>query len=795
VIKKIDAKDETLAFTGGQLPYEMSSLKQEIFDALKVGLLWADKENHASIEKRLQVFLQIAEQSPVTVVITDLAGRIEYVNPKFTQTTGYSREEVLGHNPRILNSGVTKASDYKEMWRKIAAGDEWRGEFHNKRKDGSLYWESALIAPIFNADEKKTHYLAIKEDITLRKNAEEALRMNEARLAGIVNLLEQDDKSLQEFLDEALSVAIELTESRFGYIYLYNEAEKTFVLNSRSGEVIQECAGVKPQTCHELNLTGAWGEAVRQRKPVIINDFQAEHPLQKECPPGDVALQKFVTFPVFSGSKVVSVIGLANKKTDYGHADVLQMKLLMDSVWKVVERKKAQEELVESNRQLTEATRLANALTDALENYDQLTGLANRSQISARLSHLLQGDRSSILVLVNVDRFKTVNNALGLEMGDRILKAFGKRLLELKKAASFVGRLGADEFTMIYDLCEAGECDEVQGAHTAAEILDAVQEEMTKPFLIGSEELRLTASIGAAVISRAYVVSAQEALRRADMALRRAKAAGGNQCIVFDSVLDREVREHYAIEMELHRGITGGELRLFLQPQIDASGRVEGVEALVRWAHPDRGLLYPDSFIPIAEESPLIIELGQWVLAESCWIIRRLEAAGRTVSVSVNVSPSEFHSADFVDRIRRTLAVTGANPKLLVLEVTEGLMIRDVENVIVKMDELAEIGVRFSIDDFGTGYSSLAYLKRLPIAELKIDRTFIRNASWDLGDAMIVDTILSIAKNMKLRVVAEGVETGEHAEFLSARGEMTYQGYLYGRPQESETWLAQYLGF
>jgi EAL domain-containing protein (putative c-di-GMP-specific phosphodiesterase class I) len=281
-------------------------------------------------------------------------------------------------------------------------------------------------------------------------------------------------------------------------------------------------------------------------------------------------------------------------------------------------------------------------------------------------------------------------------------------------------------------------------------------------------------------------------LRRADTALHRAKEAGGNQTAFFETGMGDSAEQRFRVERELHRAIPAGELRLYFQPQVDAQGKLAGAEALVRWQHPERGLIPPSAFIPVAEESDLIVDLGAWVLAEACHLMAREDMAGHPLRLSVNLSPRHFRQKGFVPWLRDLLSATGADPTNLTLEVTEGLMIDNINDVVAKMSELTALGIHFSLDDFGTGYSSLAYLKRLPIHELKIDKTFVQDAPTDPDDAALVETILAVAQHMHLKVVAEGVETEEQANFLNARAPVIHQGYLYGRPEPAEVWIKRW---
>lgn len=320
------------------------------------------QQDIANRRKKDDVFRSLSravEQSPASIVITDLKGAIEYVNPKFVQLTGYSFEEVKGQNPRVLKSGETPSKEYAKLWTAITSGGEWRGEFHNKKKNGEMYWESAVISPITNTHGKITHFLAVKEDITEKKLNEEKIKRNEARLRSLVNILQYNAKTTQGFLDNALNEAINLTESKIGYIYIYHEDRKQFVLNTWSKDVMKECLIVEPQTCYELETTGIWGEAVRQRKPIIINDFQVTHPLKKGYPEGHAHLLKFMTIPVFKKGSIVAVVGVANKASDYDEIDVLQLSLLMESVWSSVDIKRVEDAIKENEERFHSVTQSA----------------------------------------------------------------------------------------------------------------------------------------------------------------------------------------------------------------------------------------------------------------------------------------------------------------------------------------------------------------------------------------------------------------------------------------------------
>ncbi|AGA34109.1 diguanylate cyclase/phosphodiesterase (GGDEF & EAL domains) with PAS/PAC sensor(s) [Thioalkalivibrio nitratireducens DSM 14787] len=573
---------------------------------------FSDISERKAAEAQLRQLSLAVDQSPESIVITDLDGRIKYVNQACVNKSGYSRVELLGANPRVFQSGRTPPETYRKMWDTVTSGQIWRGELINRNKHGHEYTELATLAPVRDHNGRISHFLALKQDISELKHAE------------------------------------------------------------------------------------------------------------------------------------------------------------------------------------AEVHRLAN--------YDRLTELPNRSLLMDRLAQTLASSsrhpQRSALILCNIDRFKILNEARGQASGDLLLKAVARRLDTLVRESDTVARLGADEFAILLQNLDP---EQGSASRSAFSVAEKIHLALRHPFTLDQDVVNITASIGITLWPEDAVPrigsnasardTPQEILRRADTALHKAKRAGGNQSAFFEAGMGEVAQLRFHLERELREGIPAGQLRLFLQPQVDAEGQIVGFEALVRWQHPGRGLLLPNAFIPVAEESDLIVEIGVWVLTETCELIAREKARGRPLRIAVNISPRHFKEAHFVPWVRDLIAATGIDGHSLTMEVTEGLMIDNFDDVIARMSALQELGIHFSVDDFGTGYSSLSYLKRLPIHELKIDKGFIQDAPTDPEDAALVETILNVAKDLGLTVVAEGVETAEQAAFLNSRARAVHQGHFYGRPEPAEAWL------
>ena len=428
--------------------------------------------------------------------------------------------------------------------------------------------------------------------------------------------------------------------------------------------------------------------------------------------------------------------------------------------------------------------RRANEEIEHLAFYDPLTGLPNRRLLLDRLGQApvlsQRSGKVGALLFLDLDHFKDLNDTLGHEVGDELLQEVAQRLLANVRVADTVARLGGDEFVvMLSELSTSTQ----EAAAMAQRIGEKILRGLSEPYLLRGHTHQGAASIGATLFG-ASAQSASELLRQADIAMYQVKARRGNALCFFDPKMQTAINDRAQLEADLRQALVAQQLVLHYQPQATLQGDVIGAECLLRWQHPQRGMVPPGQFIAVAEESDLILHIGQWVLHSACTQLARWQEQPQWahLQLSVNVSARQFRQSDFVHQVIETLQVTGARAHLLTLELTESLVLDNVEDAIDKMHQLRTKGVRFSVDDFGTGYSSLAYLTRLPLHQLKIDQSFVRNLGSRPSDDVIVQTIIGMGRNLDLEVIAEGVETEAQKAILAGHGCDLYQGYLLARP-------------
>lgn len=546
-------------------------------------------------EDRLRI-AAVAFETHEAILITDVKANIIRVNQAFTDITGFTPEDVLNKNPRILSSGRHDKAFYTAMWKQLISTGSWTGEIWDRRKSGQIYPKWLTITAVKNDHGETTEYVGIFSDITARKQAEEEIR----------------------------------------------------------------------------NL----------------------------------------------------------------------------------------------------------AFYDALTKLPNRRLLLDRFRLSLTVSH--RNNKYSAVLFLDMDKFKTLNDTLGHFYGDLLLVEVSQRIKSCVREEDTVSRLGGDEFVVLIEEVDANADD---AAQKVALIAEKIRDKLASPYKLMEHEYHSSPSIGVCLY-RGISESVDEILKHADMAMYQAKDAGRNTIRFFDPIMQQTVESRAAFEYDLRQALPGRQFALYYQVQVDNERRPVGAEALLRWIHPQRGFVPPSQFIPIAEESSLILEIGQWVIETAC---RQLAAWSqnektRNLSMAVNVSFKQFRLSGFVDKIAEIIEEYHINPSLLKIELTESVIMSDIANVLGKMNELKKLKLKLSMDDFGTGYSSLAYLKQLPLDQLKIDQSFVRDIVSDPNDAVMVQTIINMAQNFKLDIIAEGVETPEQLAFLKRHGCYAYQGYLFGKP-------------
>ncbi len=416
--------------------------------------------------------------------------------------------------------------------------------------------------------------------------------------------------------------------------------------------------------------------------------------------------------------------------------------------------------------------------------HDALTRLPNRRLLFDRLQHAIaassRSGRYCALLFIDLDNFKTLNDTLGHDAGDLLLQEVSRRLATCLREGDTAARLGGDEFVVLLENLSENAQEAATQAETTGEKIHGA---LNQTYQLANHEYNGTPSIGVTLFTD-HQDTVDELVKRADLAMYHAKSAGRNALRFFDPQMQAVITTRATLEAGLREALLKQQFLLYYQAQVDSQGRVTGAEALLRWQHPQGELVSPMEFIPLAEDTGLILLVGRWVLETACAQLALWAACPELahLMVAVNVSPREFHHKDFVEQVKSVLVTSGARPQRLKLELTESLLLHDVEDTIVKMTALRAEGVSFSLDDFGTGYSSLSYLKRLPLDQVKIDRSFVRDVLTDAYDSAIARSVIDLGRNLGLGVIAEGVESGAQRDFLAANGCQNYQGYLFSRP-------------
>jgi diguanylate cyclase (GGDEF)-like protein/PAS domain S-box-containing protein len=688
-------------------------------------------------------FLALFNQAAVGVALVDAAsGQLTEVNQRFCTIVGRERPVLLGCALSELFAPGPLADRAKAQMEQLLRGQS--GEFAlelplamrmDRAADGAQpqqRWVARTVSAMQRerAVGASTDAIVVLHDITARHAMEEALRRNESRLRALLQQLPVGVLLLER------DGTVALCNERFTALTGYTEADLP--------DAQAWWQKAYPDAEYRARLEADWRLAARKAMPEG----------------GAIASGEFTVVAADHQPRTVEIAGVwVGEQMLVTFVDLSQ-------------RKAAEQEI------------------RTLAYYDLLTALPNRRLLVNRLEQSLRHCKPPshcALLMLDLDNFKALNDTRGHERGDQLLKLVAERLLTCVRSDDTVARPGGDEFAVLLE--NVGDSVEVARAHSG-DIGQKILAALREPYALDGEPHHSTLSMGVTVFS-ANEDTVDGLLQRVDLAMYQAKAAGRDTLCFYDPSMHAQASERAALEGDMRAGLGQGQFELYFQPQVD-HGRIIAAEALLRWHHPQRGFVSPASFIPMAEETGLILPLGQWVLETACaqlaqWARDPLLAE---LSLAVNVSPRQFRQRGFVQKVLGTLASTGAAPRRLKLELTEGLLLQDVDDSAARMTELKSYGVGFSLDDFGTGYSSLSYLKRLPLDQLKIDQSFVRDVLTDPNDASIVRTILALGSSLGLHVVAEGVETQAQQDFLERHHCHAWQGYLLSRPVPAEEFAA-----
>ncbi|MDH4261678.1 MAG: EAL domain-containing protein [Spirochaetia bacterium] len=796
-------------------------------------------------ELELLKFQAIIDSTDDAVISQSLDGIVQSWNHGAEIIFGYSASEMIGKPMKILCQ-MDNQNEEQEILSHICTGEKIEHfESVRKRKDGALINISATISPIFNLNEIVIGMSKIIRDITMKKKFEVELErkqelLNEAQHLGklgswelnlvkneliwsdeIYKIFELNPEEFDPSYEKFLSVIHPNDREMVNQAYTkslddkkqYSIEHRLLLANGKIKWVREQCSSYFDESGKPLKSIGAVQDITDQKKAqenlrVASVAFETHEAILITNTKVEI-IKVNQAFTEITGFSPENVLGKNPKILSSGRHDKAFYKamwhdILFKGSWtgEIWDRRKNGQiypkwlTITAVKNDMGETTEYVGIFSDItarkqaeeeirnLAFYDALTKLPNRRLLLDRLSNSLttsiRSNNYCAVLFLDMDKFKTLNDTLGHFYGDMLLIEVSERIKSCIREKDTVARLGGDEFVV---LIEEIDSNMEQAAQKIAIVAEKIRKKLNSPYQLLDHEYLSSPSIGVNIY-RNDSGSVDDILKHADMAMYQAKDSGRNAVRFFDPLMQKTVETRAAFELDLRHALPENQLFLYYQLQVDQKNQPIGAEALLRWIHPQRGSVSPAQFIPVAEESSLILEIGYWVIDEACRQLSKWSLSDKTkhLTMAVNVSAKQFRLTKFVDYITNLIHTYEINPNMLKLELTESIIMSDIKEVVIKMNELRKIGVKLSLDDFGTGYSSLSYLKQLPLDQLKIDQSFVRDIATDPNDAVMVKTIINLAQNFKLDIIAEGVETNEQLNFLKQHGCNAYQGYFFAKP-------------
>lgn len=671
--------------------------------------------------------MDYAVNETMIIAVTNKAGQILFVNNRFSDITGYSKEELIGNTHKVINSKIHPKSFFKEMWSTIIKGHTWTGEICNRRKNGELYWVKTYIIPIETFD-NETYFLSIRTDITLEKEKEILLQSKllssfETVVHHINNLVFKVEK------DSDNNYGFSLLTGKVATDYLANKGLQTIQPNSDS---------IKTKKINPIYSIGTYfSEEMTDRLLFYLNKVNVGEEVSYKEWLGDRCIHITIS-PIEQNGTINGAIGIGNDIT----------------------------ELESARTKLSE-----------LAYRDHLTNAYNTAALERDILQMIQDNSPFSFVYIDLDRFKNINDSLGHVTGDSLLKLVAMRIKNFYKHAGELYRIGGDEFVVLIV--------KQQKDITTLENAKLVIQKIEEPFRIEEMEIHISCSIGIACFPL-HGSSYKEIHRAADLALNISKEYGKRNAVLFDIKHMEGYVNKVCLESDIRSGLDNHEFYLVYQPKVNLkSEAIHGYEALIRWNKKGKEIIPPNDFIPFAEETGLIISIGKYVLEEACrqgalWLQQGIPFQ----TISVNISPVELEQYDFFTNLHAIIEKTGLPPEYLEIEMTENILMKNMDRLLKLLHELEKLGIKLAMDDFGSGFSNFRYLSELPIHTLKIDRSLMDRVL--IGrDEVIVSSIIRIGHSLGLEVVAEGVETLEVIKFLRNHDCHTVQGYYYSKPLDA----------